>query len=258
MRNALKIGGWVLFVAVTFVVLGFAKSSHNKIPCEIPKIIIHQDTGFDFVNGEMVLEQLRNIGYDFQGDQLCEVELRNIEEKIIKIPGVKRVEAYVFISGELVIDIRQRRPIVRIINASGTSFYIDESGDPMPLSNYCFAKVPVITGIFEESANSNVFQFTEKHKKQSLLDEMYAVALCIDGNDFWRNQIVQIYVNQNKEFEMIPRVGDHRILFGNTDNIDDKFKKLEIFYKQGIKAERLNQYDTLSVKYKGQIVCSKK
>ena len=258
MKKLLKIGSWVLFVASTFVVLGFAKSRHSKIPCEIPKIIIHHDTGFDFVSSEMVLEQLRNIGYNFQSNQLCEVDLRSIEEKIVKVPGVAKVEAYVFLNGELIIDITQRRPIVRIINASGTSFYMDDNGNSMPLSTHCFAKVPVITGYFEESVNCSVLQFDSQQKKESLLDEMYSVASCIDENEFWQNQLVQMYINRNLELEMIPRVGDQRILFGEMNNVNDKFKKLEIFYKQGIKAERLNLYDTLSIKYKDQIVCSKK
>lgn len=258
MNKLLKIGIWVLFVASTFVVLGFAKSRHSKIPCETPKIIIHHDTGFDFLSSEMVLEQLRDIGYNFQSNQLCEVDLRSIEEKIVKVPGVAKVESYVFLNGELVIDITQRRPIVRIINASGTSFYIDDSGNSMPLSMYCFAKVPVITGDFEEPVNCNVQQFDRHRKKESLLDEIYAVASCIDRNEFWQNQLVQLYINRNHELEMIPRVGDQRILFGEMKNINDKFNKLEIFYKKGIKAERLNLYDTLSIKYKDQIVCSKK
>jgi cell division protein FtsQ len=260
MKKLVKIGGWIVFVAAIGVVLGFAKSRHKEIPCDVPSVVIHHDSGFDFVTEEMVLERLRNIGYNFTGEHLCEVDLPRIEQEIVKIAGVDRVESFVYLNGDLVIDVKQRRPIVRLINDSGTSFYVDDEGNSMPLSDQCHAKVPVITGCFNEPTNINAIEAEslDSNSQITLLDEMFRVASCIDENDFWKNQIVQIYVNCDKEFELIPRVGNQRILFGPARKVKDKFKKLEIFYKNGIRPEQLNLYDTLTVKYKGQIVCSKK
>ena len=259
MKKFLKIGAWVLFVAGIGTVLGFAKSEHEKIPCELPQISINHDTGHDFVSDEMVLDRLNNIGYNFQGDQLCEVDLFRVETELMKISGVEHVEAYVFVNGGLQIDVKQRRPILRVINSTGMSFYIDANGNSMPISQHYSAKVPVVTGKFDEPMNLNMSDIlnNDSIKEVSLLDDMFQLAKAIDANSFWQNQIVQIYVNETKEFELIPRVGRQRIMFGTAESTEGKFKKLEIFYKKGIKADRLNLYDTLSVKYKGQIVCSK-
>lgn len=260
MKKVLKISGWVLFIGLIGVILGFAKSRHAQIPCAIPEIVIHDNSGFDFVSDEMILERLRNIGYNFSGDHLCELDLLRIENEISQIAGVQRVEAFVYLNGELVIDVRQRRPIVRIVNESGTSFYIDDAGNSMPLSDHCHAKVPVITGCLNEPTGINAIEAeqVDSNSQLTMLDEIFRMADCVDQNEFWKNQIVQIYVNCEREFELIPRVGDQRILFGPAEQVKDKFRKLEIFYKEGIAPEQLNQYDTLTVKYKGQIVCSKK
>jgi cell division protein FtsQ len=259
MRKFWKKGVWLLFVAGIGTVLGFAKSEHKQIPCEIPSIIINQDTGHDFVTNEMVLEKLNNIGYSFQGNQLCEVDLHRVESEIMKISGVAHVEAYTYVNGGLQIDVVQRRPILRVINYSGSSFYIDEKGLTMPISDHYSAKVPVVSGNFNEPLNANINEIAKVDSlaDKTLLDDMFIIASTIDTSDFWKNQIVQIHVNRKKEFEMIPRVGNQRILFGSSESAEGKFKKLEIFYKKGIDAERLNLYDTLSVEYKGQIVCSK-
>jgi len=259
MKKFWKKGIWLLFVAGICTVLGFAKSEHKRIPCELPLISINHDTGHDFVTDEMVLEKLRNIGYSFQGDQICEVDLFRIESEIKKISGVARVEAYTYIDGGLQIDVVQRRPILRVINYSGTSFYLDEKGLTMPISDHYSAKVPVVSGNFNEPLNANVNEIAKVDSiaDKTLLDDMFIIASTIDTSDFWKNQIVQIHVNRNKEFEMIPRVGSQRIMFGSAEAAEGKFKKLEIFYKKGIDADRLNLYDTLSVEYKGQIVCSK-
>ncbi len=257
-RKALKASVWLLFVVGIIAVLGFAQSKHRQIPCESPQIYINQDTGHDFVTDQMVLERLRNVGYAFQGDQLCEVDLALVEQEVRKIPGVEQVDAYTYVNGNLQIDVQQRRPILRVINASGMSFYLDDKGYSMPISRRYAAKVPVVTGQFEEPLNLNAVDALESDSigEISLLDEMFMLAKQIDENRFWQSQIVQIYVNQDQEFELIPRVGDQRIMFGNAESIEGKFQKLELFYKKGY-ADRLNQYDTLSVMYKGQIVCSK-
>lgn len=258
MKRFWKIGIWVMFVAGIGTVLGFAKSKHRQIPCETPAININQDTGHDFVTKEMVLDRLNNIGYSFHGDQLCEVDLFRVESEIRKIAGVAHVEAYTYVNGVLQIDVKQRRPILRVMNMNGTSFYLDEHGNSMPISERYTAKVPVVSGRFNEPLNMNISTVLESDtiRDETLLDEMFTMAEEIDANRFWQDQIVQIYVNAEQEFELIPRVGNHRIIFGDAESASGKFRKLEIFYKE-LEAERLNQYDTLTVKYKGQIVCSK-
>ena len=39
------------------------------------------------------------------------------------------------IDGGLKVDVKQRNPIIRIINADGDSYYLDDEGKLMPLSD---------------------------------------------------------------------------------------------------------------------------
>ena len=88
--------------------------------------------------------------------------------------------------------------------------------------------------------------------------ELYQLGVFIYDSDFWRAQIEQIYLTQSGEFQLIPRVGAHIIEFGDISNYKDKFSKLNALYKHGLKNEGWNTYVKINLKYKDQVVCTKR
>ena len=69
----------------------------------------------------------------------------------------------------------------------------------------------------------------------------------------------QINVTNEKELELYLAVGNHKIIFGDANDIEEKFKKLKIFYTEGLnKTDGWNKYSVINVKYKNQVVCTKK
>jgi cell division protein FtsQ len=78
----------------------------------------------------------------------------------------------------------------------------------------------------------------------------------IDKNDFLKAQIEQIYLNDEKEFELIPKIGNNTILFGDTEDMKEKFEKLIVFYRKGLNTIGWNKYKFINLKFKNQIVCS--
>ena len=86
----------------------------------------------------------------------------------------------------------------------------------------------------------------------------------IQSEAFWRSEIVQIDVKTTQageiEVDLIPRSGDFVILFGHVgtqEQNEEKFDRLEEFYHKGLGALGWEAYRTVSVKYKGQVVCTK-
>ena len=88
-------------------------------------------------------------------------------------------------------------------------------------------------------------------------DLLEGIEKYVDKNNFWKSQIQQIYINLDEEIELIPRVGRHKIIFGDVSDMDEKFKKLMIFYKKGLHYTGWNKYKTINLKFKNQIVCTK-
>ena len=69
---------------------------------------------------------------------------------------------------------------------------------------------------------------------------------------------MQLHINENKEIELIPRVGNHIILLGSDEGLEAKFEKLMLFYQKGVQQIGWNQYSTINLKYKDQLVCLKR
>jgi len=168
---------------------------------------------------------------------------------------------YKTINGAVKINITTKRPIARIINYKGESFYIDEHGLLMRWSNNYTANLPVFTGnIYESYDVCYNIDYSRVDINDSLLIKnnlfgIYRLAKYLDSNEFWKVQIEQVYIG--KDVELVPLAGSHIIVLGNFQDIDDKMNKLLVFYQHGLNKVGWNIYETINLKYKNQIVCSK-
>lgn len=264
MKKVLKIGGWSLFGIGVMVMLFFVNAGYNNVATKKPEIQIVKPGGHNFVTEEKVLEVMNDLGYSFDGQSLGEIDLDRIENEVKAIPGVKDVQAYEYSNGVVKLDIEQQLPIARVILKGGKmGCYIDVEGNVIPLSQDYIAKVPVFTGYIYEPYNQipNISEINVSDSISALhvLDEIYQLALEINNDEFLAAQILQVYVNEEEEFELIPRVGNHRILFGGINDCQDKFFRLKYFYTEAeMDVKELNLYDTLNLKYKDQIIGSKR
>lgn len=83
----------------------------------------------------------------------------------------------------------------------------------------------------------------------------------VERDDFWRSEIVQIVAFTNSagtlEINLIPRSGNHTILFGEAADVERKFDKLLRFYRNGMNNFGWSEYRIINVKYKDRVVCKK-
>ncbi len=52
------------------------------------------------------------------------------------------------------------------------------------------------------------------------------------NDPFWMAQVAQIDITAERTFEMTPVVGNHLVKLGNGEDMDKKFHRLMVFYKQ--------------------------
>ena len=158
----------------------------------------------------------------------------------------------------------------------------------MPLSNQYTARVAIANGnihipystvyeledlekrihrIFRKknsSAVQNISLIEELGIKQEelpgakQLKDLFTLSKYVHNSSFWRSQISQIYVNENGDFEFSPRVGKHIIVFGSIENINEKFENLMTFYRKGLNKTGWNEYSIINLKFKNQVVCTKR
>ena len=65
-------------------------------------------------------------------------------------------------------------------------------------------------------------------------------------------------MNEEKEFELIPSVGNHSVLIGDVNDLGEKFSKLKIFYREGLNHTGWSQYSEINLKYRNEVYCTKR
>jgi len=169
---------------------------------------------------------------------------------------------YKTVNGELKVDVKQRKPIARIFPNDQKSYYLGETGQLIPKSHKYAARLLVVNGNLEEPFDKrylyNYATLNDTLKNKTLLDDIYKLTKYIDKSEFWKAQIEQVYVNKVSDFELIPKVGNHKIVFGGIENLEAKFEKLLIFYEKGLSKTGWNEYSEINLKYKNQVVCKKR
>ena len=261
MKKRINILLWVGFFIGTIVMLSFSQSKQNTKICSKLIINVDTETGMHFINEDDIISALRVDGLNPVGATMSEVNLEEIETTLRKIPEIKLAEVYKSMNGEVGIKIYQRIPMARVFNQSGRNFYLDEEGFQMPVSEKYSPRVLVFTGNINDAAtnlSARELDLSPELDKMYMADEIFRLAKFIKDDEFWSAQIQQVHVNSSAEFELIPTVGDHRVMFGNLDNMEGKFNKLLVFYKEGLNNTDWEKYDTINVKFKHQIICTKK
>jgi cell division protein FtsQ len=253
-RKIITVVAWSLLVAGLGVLVGFINAGHRKVACREINVTI------DFQGGEQLISEARIrkiIRQDTLNDKkLTDIDLVRIENRLNKIGIIQKADVYTTITGNLNIRIEQCRPLVRVYNTAGQSYYIDMKGNLAFESPGYPANVPIATGAIKTkySDTLNVLQ----PDAPKVLTDLFRLSEFIFNEPFLKAQIEQIYVDPDREFELIPRVGRHIIVFGGTDRMEDKFEKLMLFYHEGLNKTGWEKYRVINLKFENQVVCTKK
>jgi cell division protein FtsQ len=172
-----------------------------------------------------------------------------LENKLKANPFIEFAKVYTEMDGVLRVEVSQRQPILRVMNHYDMDFYIDQHGLKIPLSSNFTARVLVANGFIDELFTNHVDSLHTR-----LAKDLYKTADYIRKDSLWDAQIAQIYVNTDREIELIPRVGSQRILIGNADSLNVKLRNLVAFYKQVLPQVGWDKYKTINIKYTNQVI----
>lgn len=198
-------------------------------------------------NDIAVLMQLNK--ENLKGASLSQVNLKEVEKKIRREPFIKDAQLYSDLKGNLVVSTELRRPIARLVRNDGPDGYIAEDGTVMPVSQKYTARVILISGSYvREITKQRNLNETEEGKN------LITLINAIRENDFWNAQISQLDIDSKTRITIFPQVGDEKIEFGKPENLDVKFRKLMIFYKEILPRMGWNKYSRVNLEYEGQIV----
>jgi cell division protein FtsQ len=216
----LAIAFGLILAAYFFLVLS---DSDKKLKNLTVNIESTNDTSHFIGNADikkMITEQL--------GKQLSDVRLEELDTKALERTLRENMfvaECHVSkdVAGNLVVDIRENKPLARILTNFGKGGYLSEKGEILPLSERSTARVLMICG-----------RGSEKMLK----------------SDFWK-----VHFDEHYNAVLYPHVGDERIEIGIPDNFQKKFENLMIFYKKIVPHKGWQVYKNVNLKIDNQIIC---
>ena len=249
-KRILFITLWLSIGAGMFFLMAAAISKKNKQRFRDYTIEIKGEEPHLFIDKSAVEGMLKTSTAGIKGELMAAFNLKGVEATLEKNQWVRDAELYFDNQDILHVMVTEKKPLARIFTLKGDSYYIDDKGALMPLSDRGSARVPVFTGLPERAAKSSV-------SDSLLLAQTKNMALYILQDSFWMSQVAQINVTANREFEMIPLLGDQLIRLGDGNDIEAKFKRLMIFYKQVLSKTGMSKYKLIDVQYNGQVIASK-
>ena len=238
---------WAVCLAGLVVLMSFIGVKKASQLCTEVKIYLPGSEYF--VDRQEIAAILHTNDNSLVGKKLETININQLEKKLQANPFIEFAKVYADMDGVINIDIRQRQPILRVMNRFDQDFYVDQHGLKIPLSANFTAPVLVATGNIDE-----IFVNRVDTLHTAIARSLYQTADFIAKDSLWNAQIEQIYVNNNHEIELIPRVGNQRILLGTADSLDKKFKNLLIFYQKALPKIGWGAYKMINIKYANQVI----
>jgi len=248
LKKILSVSVWFILASGVVVLLVAAMSKKKAEHVNSIDIKISGIQNNYFIDKSEVLKILQKVnGKKLEKSTISSLDLSAMEKQLAKSEWIKKSELFFDNNKVLQVKITERDPIARLFTVSGSSFYIDSSLDRLPLSDKFSARLPVFTSFPTDA------KILKKHDS-ALLKEVKILSEYINTHPFWMAQIDQIDISAEGHFDLIPKLGNQVIRFGDAYNYEEKFNKLLAFYKQVETKIGWNKYSVLDLQFKNQVV----
>ena len=216
----------------------WAKGRTEGEKCVKVDIRIENNDSTSFVNAEGVLQYLNQCHLRLIGVPMKDISTVAVEEALARSPYLEYGECVKGADGVLLVKVKQLVPVMRVMDGDN-AYYVNRDGKQMPVSTDFTSDVMIVKG-----------HFTAQYPPKRLLPLIDYVQ-----SDSVINALVgMIEFRDSNNIYIVPNIMGHVVNFGNVDNIENKFKKLLLFYRKVMPEKGWNTYDTISVKWRYQVV----
>lgn len=241
-KKILKILALLLLVAYVGVSFAYTRMMSDRQLCSGVQIEVRDSACHRFVTAEQVARELGDLPAHIKGKPINAVNTDTIERMLRSIDKIENVSVLCLTDGRIYITVNPMQPVARIFPNTGYSYYINRTGKCISANPMYHMDVPVIQGDFSDTAFA-------PGKLLPLLD-------WLDAHPEWNSLVSSIKVDSPNDVMLMPVIRGHVINLGNLSSLDDKFARLHAFYRQVMPVRGYETFDTLSVKWSGQVVAT--
>lgn len=238
--NCLMSLALIAYLAVALTLTSKAGDTHR---CTGFRIAVNDTASFRFVTPAELGRELGKLPSQAKGMLLKDIDTDSIERLLSKIDKIEDVEVLRLTDDQILVTVNPMHPVARIFEGSN-SYYINRRGKRIAADARYHIDVPLIQGKFNDST------FTP-------LDILPLVDY-IAADTLWNSLVSMIKVDSPTDILLIPIVRGQVINFGPPTDFDSKFNRLRRAYTEILPIKGWNYYDTLSVKWGGQIVATRR
>jgi cell division protein FtsQ len=247
-KNILLATLWVALGGATIFLLVAAIKTKETHRCKAIEINIHGVSNNFFVDKKDILNAITSMERTNPvGKAIGSFNLKKMELELEKDVWIRSAELFFDNNEILQVSVLEREPIARVFTTTGTTFYIDDELAMLPLSEKFSARLPVFTNF---PSDKKVLAKADSN----LLMGIKTISLAIQKDSFSMAMIEQVDITPQRLFEMIPKIGNQLIVFGDATDADAKLSKLKLFYKEIMVKAGWNNYSVINVQYKNQVV----
>ena len=250
---------WGILLAGVILLIAFVEWKHSETLCESFELRIVNGGENALTDEDEIRSQIIAVTDTLTGKTLSEIEPVAIHEVLDRNPYIAYADIQTGINGGMTVLVTLRQAIVRFINRDGLSYYIDRDGWIMPLNSGHPSRVTIISGYINDGIDEGSMEklHVESLPEDSMVSELFELAVYLHEDDFLNRLISQVYVDRQGALELSPLIGNYTILFGEFGGMNKKFEKLTAYYHKGAGKAGWIDYSSIDLRYKNQVICSK-
>lgn len=170
-------------------------------------------------------------------------DLRGLEARLTASDKLQSANAVLLSDGTIRLDVTPMVPVARVFEPGKASYYINATGKRIKAELRYHIDVPVLVGTFDSV-----------HPAQRLLPLLDYIA----GHRKAGAMVATVTQEPDGNIILIPTIVGHVVNFGDTSRVSEKFAMLREFYRSVAPVKGWNTYDTVAVKWRGQVVATKR
>lgn len=177
-----------------------------------------------------------------KGVSIHKVNTKKVEDYLASIANFESVKCMINSDNHLLVEAKPLEPVMRVFDGD-KSYYINREGKRIDARAEFFTDVPVVFGRFNST-------FTPR--------DVLPLVKYIDSDPKLSNLTAMIEAKDSRNLILVPRIKGHVVNFGDTSDLKKKTKNLFLFYRKVMPHKGWETYDTVSVKFAGQVVATRR
>lgn len=229
----------IVYVGVMFV---WARAEASRHTCTGIEVVIDGKGSVASISEQSVKDVLKDYPGLIVGQPVHSINTLAIAEYLRGFNNFETVDCIITSKGQLKVKVVPMVPALRVFDG-GKSYYVNKDGKTMAAIPGFHVDVPVVAA-----------RFSPDFPPQSLLPVVRTVA----RDSLLSNVVSMIQVKDPENIILVPRIKGHVINIGDTTRLPEKRRAIHTAYSSILPYKGWENYDTISVKFRGQIVASRR